>query len=254
MLNRCFYSWIWYCSRLDQIAAAFLCEASAEFDTNTHVRRVIKLWIKNFTPQWVTGAQLASARCRSPDYISAENGVTLWHSGDFPLWRSRAASLVRADGCRSVGCESSAAPGVDWAGISATSPLLSPSACLSVSPPFVFNPFHSENITTPSRQTKQLMSSAFFYLFYFGQSRIHTTLHSSPCFSPIRHVSRDLHLACVRAFHTRKQVKRAGRISFMIHIDHTQESPPKPVGVQNSRKLLLCLGTKHIIFPHLRWW
>lgn len=135
---------------------------------HTHLRVIELLWIKNSAAcsgslghgwaQLAVGVQTSSqrrtgSRCDRPV-------IFLCVSADW-------LHPVRADGCWSVKCESPAASGVLWTGISAKSQLfyLSLSTAASSPLPLFFIHFSENIIKLTEREGKQLISSAWLGFF-----------------------------------------------------------------------------------------
>lgn len=172
---------------------------------HTHLRVIELLWIKNSAAcsgslghgwaQLAVGVQTSSqrrtgSRCDRPV-------IFLCVSADW-------LHPVRADGCWSVKCESPAASGVLWTGISAKPQLFYLSLSTSASSPLPLFFIHfSENITKLNRERGK--TTNFFSLAWLFCQSSTFPLHSSCFLSSIHHVS--CVCICVKNKKTQKQVK-----------------------------------------------
>lgn len=187
---------------------------------HTHLRVIELLWIKNSAAcsgslghgwaQLAVGVQTSSqrrtgSRCDRPV-------IFLCVSADW-------LHPVRADGCWSVKCESPAASGVLWTGISAKSQLFYLSLSTSASSPLPLFFIHfSENITKLNRERGK--TTNFFSLAWLFCQSSTFPLHSSCFLSSIHHVS------CVCICVKNKKKPKTGQIlsvpSTRNRIDHTE--------------------------------
>lgn len=196
-------------------------------------------------------------------------GIPLWHSGDFPpVW-----ALI---GCTLSGAKDASQWNANpWppSGLTGLELVQSHNSYLSLWPPLLLLFIHCfVEMLQCHRENNWSLSSvwpgvAFFFFYGFFPSpkdHIHTELHISFCLCPIHHLSWDLHLACSlclnftgvhpRACATSTWKTRSNPSGLLeawsVLISHTHSQLRHSLR-PNSRKLHICFGTKHIIFPHL---